>query len=60
MVERLSSEVAKVLAQPDMVKRLADLGIQAKASTPAQLGQLLDREITRWSEVIQRAGIAQQ
>ncbi len=60
VVERLSSEVGKVLAQPDMVKRLADLGIQAKASTPAQLGQLLDREIVRWSEVIQRAGIAQQ
>jgi len=60
VVERLSSEVAKVLAQPDMVKRLADLGIQAKASTPAQLGQLLDREIVRWSEVISKAGIAQQ
>ncbi len=60
VVERLSSEVGKVLAQPDMVKRLADLGIQAKASTPAQLGQLLDREIVRWSEVISKAGIAQQ
>lgn len=60
VVERLSGEVAKVLAQPEMVKRLAELGIQARASTPAQLGQLLDREITRWSEVIQKAGIAQQ
>ena len=60
VVERLSGDVAKVLAQPDMTKRLADLGIQAKASTPAQLGQLLDREIVRWSEVISKAGIAQQ
>jgi len=60
VVERLSGEVAKVLAQPEMVKRLAELGIQARASTPAQLGQLLDREITRWSEVIQKAGIVQQ
>jgi tripartite-type tricarboxylate transporter receptor subunit TctC len=60
VVERLSAEVAKVLAQPDMVKRLGELGIQARASTPAQLGQLLDREITRWSEVIHKAGIAQQ
>lgn len=59
-IERLSAEVAKVLAQPDLVKHLAELGIQARASTPAQLGQLLDREITRWSEVIQKAGIAQQ
>ena len=58
VVERLSGEVAKVLAQPEMVKRLAELGIQARASTPAQLGQLLDREITRWSEVIHKAGIS--
>jgi tripartite-type tricarboxylate transporter receptor subunit TctC len=33
---------------------------RAQSSTPAQLGQLLDREITRWSEVIHKAGIAQQ
>ncbi|MEN9886152.1 MAG: hypothetical protein RL758_730 [Pseudomonadota bacterium] len=60
VVERLSGEVAKVLAQPEMVKRLGELGIQARASTPAQLGQLLDREIVRWGEVIHKAGIAQQ
>jgi len=60
VLDRLSAEVAKVLGQPDMVKRLADLGVQARASTPAQLGQWLDREIIRWSEVIQKAGIPQQ
>ncbi len=60
VLERLSAEVGKALAQPDMVKRLGDLGIQARASTPSQLGQLLDREIARWGEVIQKAGIAQQ
>ena len=60
VVERLSGEVAKVLAQPEMVKRLGELGIQARASTPTQLGQLLDREIVRWGEVIHKAGIAQQ
>ena len=60
VVERLSAEVAKLLAQPEMVQRLAGFNVQAKPSTPAQLAQLLDREILRWSEVIQRAGIAQQ
>ncbi len=59
-MDRLSAEVAKVLAQPEMVQRLAGFNVQAKASTPAQLAQLLDRDIVRWSEVIQRAGIAQQ
>jgi tripartite-type tricarboxylate transporter receptor subunit TctC len=60
IVERLSAEVAKVLAQPEMVQRLAGFNVQARASTPSQLAQLLDRDIVRWTEVIQRAGIAQQ
>ncbi len=60
IIDRLSAEVAKVLAQPDMVQRLASFNVQAKASTPAQLAQLLDRDIARWTEVIQRAGIPQQ
>lgn len=60
VVDRLSAEVSKVLTQPEMVQRLAGFNVQAKASTPAQLAQLLDRDIVRWSEVIQRAGIPQQ
>jgi tripartite-type tricarboxylate transporter receptor subunit TctC len=60
IVDRLSAEVGKVLAQPDMVQRLASFNVQARATTPTQLAQLLDRDIVRWSEVIQKAGIPQQ
>ena len=60
VVERLSAEVAKVIAQPDTVQRLAGFNVRAQSSTPAQLSHLLDREIVRWTEVIQKAGIAQQ
>ena len=60
VVERLSAEVAKVIAQADTVQRLAGFNVRAQASTPGQLAQLLDREIVRWTEVIQKAGIAQQ
>jgi tripartite-type tricarboxylate transporter receptor subunit TctC len=60
VVERLSAEVAKVLAEPEMVQRLAGFNVQAQASTPTQLAQLLDADIKRWSEVIQKAGIPQQ
>jgi tripartite-type tricarboxylate transporter receptor subunit TctC len=34
--------------------------VQAQSSTPNQLAQLLDSDIQRWTEVIQKAGIAQQ
>jgi len=60
VVERLSAEVNKILSAPDMVQRLAGFNVQAKGSTPAQLAQWLDSDIKRWTEVIQKAGIAQQ
>ena len=60
IVDRLSAEVAKVIAQPEMVQRLAGFNVRAQSSTPAQLAHLLERDIVRWTEVIQRAGIAQQ
>ncbi len=60
VVDRLSQEVAKVLAQPEMVQRLAGFNVQAKASTPAQLAQLLDNDIKRWSDVIAKAGLTPQ
>jgi tripartite-type tricarboxylate transporter receptor subunit TctC len=60
VVDRLSTELAKVLADPAMVQRLAGFNVQAQSSTPGQLAQLLDSDIKRWTEVIQKAGIAQQ
>lgn len=60
IVERLSAEMSKLLVEPEMVQRLAGFNVQAQASTPTQLGQLLDSDIKRWTEVIQKAGIPQQ
>jgi tripartite-type tricarboxylate transporter receptor subunit TctC len=59
-VDRLNQEVAKVLAQPEMIQRLAGFNVMAKASTPVQLAQLLDSDIKRWGEVIAKAGLAPQ
>ena len=60
VVSRLNAEVVKVLADPAMVQRLAGFNVQAQSSTSVQLAQLLDSDIKRWTEVIQKAGIAQQ
>ncbi len=60
IIDRLASEVSQVLADPELIKRLAGLQVMAKSSSPAQLGQLLDRDIVRWSEVIKKAGIPLQ
>jgi tripartite-type tricarboxylate transporter receptor subunit TctC len=60
VVARLHREVAAALALPDVRKRLTDLNIEARASTPDQLGQLLASEVRRWSDVIARANIPRQ
>ena len=60
VVDRLQTELVKILAEPEMVQRLAGFNVQAQSSTPGQLAQLLDSDIKRWTEVIQKAGIPQQ
>lgn len=60
VIDRLATEVAQVLSDPELIKRLAGLQVIAKSSTPAQLAQLLDRDINRWRDVILKAGIPLQ
>jgi tripartite-type tricarboxylate transporter receptor subunit TctC len=60
VVQRLNREVQAAVRSPDVKKRLAELGVDARSSTPEQLATLLDAEIRRWSEVITRARIARQ
>lgn len=57
VIDRLSAEVVKAVSTPEVVQKLASFNVQAKHSTPSQLAQLLDTDIKRWSEVIQKAGI---
>lgn len=60
IVAKLHNAAEKALASPDVKKRLADLGVEAGASSPEVLGELLNAEIKRWGEVIARANIPKQ
>jgi tripartite-type tricarboxylate transporter receptor subunit TctC len=57
IIERLAHECQVALATADLKKKLADINVDAKSSTPKQLGELLTSEIKRWSGVIERAKI---
>lgn len=56
-VERIGAELALVLAEAPVVARLAELGIEARGSTPADLAQRLRDDIRRWTAVVERARI---
>ena len=60
VIDRLQTELGKILAEPEMVQRLAGFNVQARSSTRGHLTQLLDSDIKRRTEVIQKAGIPQQ
>jgi tripartite-type tricarboxylate transporter receptor subunit TctC len=60
VIETLNRALREVLAQPDVTARLLDLGIEAQASSPEELGARLASDIAKWTEVIDKAGIQKQ
>jgi tripartite-type tricarboxylate transporter receptor subunit TctC len=60
VIERLNKEINAALAQPEVMKKLAELNIDADGSTPEQAAELLAADIRRWGGVIQSANIPKQ
>jgi tripartite-type tricarboxylate transporter receptor subunit TctC len=57
IIDRLHRESARIMAMPDVRKKLNDIGADAIGGTPAELTALIEREIPQWSKVIKQAGI---
>jgi tripartite-type tricarboxylate transporter receptor subunit TctC len=60
VLETLTREINAVLADPDLKKRYAELGLEPLPTGPAALGGLLKNEVRKWGRVIKDAGIEQQ
>jgi tripartite-type tricarboxylate transporter receptor subunit TctC len=60
IVNKLSLEINAALKNEALRKKLADLNVDAKGSTPEATQQWLASETKRWGEVIAKAGIAKQ
>lgn len=57
VVARLSSEVGKVVALPEIRSALVAQGVEPLASTPEQYAAFLREEHEKWGKVIRDAGI---
>ena len=57
IIEKLHRETVAVLAQPDVLKKLHELGLDVVAGTPAEFAATIAREIPQWAKVIKGAGI---
>jgi tripartite-type tricarboxylate transporter receptor subunit TctC len=57
IISLLQREIARIIAQPDMKARLAELGYDPVGSTPEQFGARIKTEIGTWAQVIRAAHI---
>jgi tripartite-type tricarboxylate transporter receptor subunit TctC len=57
VVLRLNAEIRRVLAQPDVRQRFAELGMTAEDSMPDDLDALIRSELGKWAKVIKQADI---
>ena len=57
VVDRLNREINAALADPGMKKKLADIGGEPLAGSPADFGKLIAAETEKWGKVVRAAGL---
>lgn len=56
IVERLYTEIARILKMPDVAKRLGDLGLDLSGMPPAELAALIKNDVPRLGKVVRDSG----
>jgi tripartite-type tricarboxylate transporter receptor subunit TctC len=56
-VSKINADLNALLAEESIKAFLAKQGMSPGGGTPARLGELLERELARWSRVVKAAGI---
>ena len=57
LVDKLNVDTVKALADPDVKKRFADLGVEAVSSTPAEFAAFIKDEMAKYAKLIKEANI---
>ena len=57
VIARLSAEIGKILATPELKAKIAEQGGEVRAGTPEALGTWLKDSTKRWGDIIREAGI---
>ncbi len=57
IIARLNSEINAVLAEPEIRKRLVELGGEPLVSTPQAFGEIIKAETEKWEKVVKYADI---
>lgn len=60
IVDKVHAALVEVLSDPAIQARFAELGVEARSSTPDEIGKRLADDIQKWRAVIEQAGIQPQ
>ena len=56
LVAKLNADIVKIVNQPDVHKRILELGGEPVADTPAQFAAFQKSEMARWAKVVRESG----
>jgi tripartite-type tricarboxylate transporter receptor subunit TctC len=57
VVQRLATEIGKIINDPEVKSRLAGLGVEPSGAGPAELGTLQKSEVAKWAKLIKASNI---
>jgi len=57
VVDRLQKEIARALESPDVKAKLAGLGAEPVANTPADFAAMIKVETAKWGKIVKDANI---
>jgi len=57
IIDKLSAEIAKIVAMPDIKEALDRQGMEPFASTPDQFAAMIRAEIAKWGNIIKTANV---
>jgi tripartite-type tricarboxylate transporter receptor subunit TctC len=57
VVAKLTSEISRLLALPDVKERLSREGADPAPSTPEQFAQFIQSEVAKYASIIKEAGV---
>jgi tripartite-type tricarboxylate transporter receptor subunit TctC len=57
LVARLNADIVAAIRSPEVQQRFASFGVETLVSTPAGFDAFIREDVTRWADVIRRAGI---
>ena len=57
VVDRANQDIVRILRDPEVVKLFRDQGVEVVASTPEAFGELLQKEVRKWTKVVTDANV---